>query len=209
MTGRSQQTPAQTLGPFFHQGLARTRHAFQLPWLCQDAVDVIGNTLINERTPGQRIRVEGVVYDGLQEPMVDALVEVWQANAQGRYNSPLDTGESALDASFTGFGRAPTDEKGAFSFVSIKPGEVPWLDGLVQAPHINLILGARGMARHAFTRMYFEADAGLASDPVLSRVPAARRHTLIARAEGEHAGVSTYRFDLHLQGENETVFFDF
>ncbi len=205
----SWQTPAQTLGPFFHQGLARTRQAFQLPWLCGDAVDVIGNVLFNERTLGQRIRVEGVVYDGLEEPMVDALVEVWQADAHGRYNSPLDTGESAVDATFTGFGRAPTDEKGAFSFLSIKPGNVPWLGGLVQAPHINVIVGARGMARQAFTRIYFDADAGLASDPVLSRVPAARRHTLIARAGGEHDGALTYRFDLHLQGENETVFFDF
>jgi protocatechuate 3,4-dioxygenase alpha subunit len=205
---RAQQTPAQTLGPFFHQGLARTRQTFQLPWLCQDPLDVIGNVLVNERTEGQRIRVEGVVYDGLGQPMVDALVEVWQANTHGRYNSPLDTSERALDPEFMGFGRSPTNEKGGFSFISIKPGHVPWLGGLEQAAHLNLILGARGMARHAFTRIYFEADAGLTTDPVLARVPAARRHTLIARAGAEHNGTLTYRFDLHLQGENETVFFE-
>jgi protocatechuate 3,4-dioxygenase alpha subunit len=202
------QTPAQTLGPFFHQGLLRTRDWFQVPGVCQDSVDVIGNVLVREEVEGERVRIEGTVYDGQQDPVVDALIEIWQANAQGRYNHPLDTSERPLDAAFSGFGRAVTDEMGGYCFGSIKPGSVPGPSGSVQAPHLNVIVGARGMARHAFTRIYFEGEAELAGDRVLSLVPPSRRQTLIAKHSGARAGVSSYRFDIHLQGENETVFFE-
>jgi protocatechuate 3,4-dioxygenase, alpha subunit len=201
------QTPGQTLGPFFHQGLLRTRAVFQVPGLCKQSADVFGATLAAPGTFGERIALEGVVYDGLETPIGDALLEVWQANAHGRYHHPLDQSNRELDAAFRGFGRAATDPRGAFSFVTIKPGSVPMAAG-VQAPHINLVLGARGMTRHAFTRVYFEGDARLGQDPVLALVPERRRHTLVAKASGQRDGVTSYRFDIHLQGANETVFFE-
>jgi protocatechuate 3,4-dioxygenase alpha subunit len=200
------QTPSQTLGPFFAQGLARTRTAFQLPHLCSDERDVIGNVLATDATPGERLRLEGVVYDGLGVPVTDALIEIWQADAEGRYAHELDP--RGRDAAFQGFGRAPTDGSGRFSFETIKPGRVPAFGGGVQAPHINLLLGARGMTQIAFTRVYFPEDAELATDAVLVRVPSGRRSTLIAR-RADAAGRRMYRFDLRLQGDRETVFFDF
>lgn len=200
------QTPGQTLGPFFHQGLLRTKSWFQVPRVCEDTVDVINHVLVDERTPGKRLRLSGTVYDGQGEPVTDALIELWQADALGRYHHPLQQSEPPVDPAFRGFGRAATDSSGAFFFVTIKPGQVPSARSGVQAPHLNLIVGARGLARHAFTRVYFEGDAELAQDPVLALVPAARRHTLIAARVG--ASVSDYRFDVHLQGENETVFFE-
>lgn len=201
------QTPGQTLGPFFHQGLLRTRAAFQLPGLCTDDVDVFGATLAGPGTFGERLALEGVVYDGLGGPIGDALLELWQADAHGRYPHPLDPSGRGPDAVFRGFGRAATDERGTFSFVTVKPGCVPAAAG-AQAPHVNLVLGARGMTRHAFTRVYFEGDPGLAQDPVLALVPERRRHTLLAKASGQREGVTAYRFDIHLQGEDETVFFE-
>jgi protocatechuate 3,4-dioxygenase, alpha subunit len=210
------QTPGQTLGPFFHQGLLRTKNWFQVPRVCEDAVDVINHVLVDERTPGKRLRLSGNVYDGQGEPVSDALIELWQADALGRYQHPLQAslqpggpvsgGPIDDGPAFRGFGRAATDPSGAFFFVTIKPGRVPGARGSVQAPHFNLIIGARGLARHAFTRVYFEDDAELAHDPVLSLVPAERRPTLIAAPVG--TSTSDYRFDIHLQGENETVFFE-
>jgi protocatechuate 3,4-dioxygenase, alpha subunit len=203
------QTPGQTLGPFFHQGLVRTPATGSQPASGADARDWINNVLIDERTAGQRVCIEGVVYDGLHEPVADALLEIWQANAHGRYKHPLDSSERSLDPAFFGFGRAATDSNGAFSFQTIKPGLVPGASGRVQAPHLSVVLGARGLARHAFTRIYFDADPELLTDPVLSRVPASRRPTLLARLAGERDGVQHFVFDIHLQGENETVFFEF
>jgi protocatechuate 3,4-dioxygenase alpha subunit len=202
------QTPGQTLGPFFHQGLVRTPTSRPGTGLLSQAKDVINNVLIDERTAGQRVCIEGVVYDGRKEPVGDALLEIWQANAQGRYEHPLDASQRGLDPAFFGFGRAATDDSGAFFFHTIKPGLVPGARGSVQAAHINLVLGARGLARHAFTRIYFDGDPELSIDPVLSRVPASRRSTLLARFAGEREGVLLYVFDVHLQGENETVFFE-
>jgi protocatechuate 3,4-dioxygenase alpha subunit len=198
------QTPGQTLGPFFHQGLLRTKSWFQVPGVCEDTVDVINHVLVGEGTPGQRLHLAGTVYDGRGEPVSDALVELWQADAQGLYPHPLQTGNQPIAPAFRGFGRAATDPAGGFSFFTIKPGQVPGPRGRLQAPHLSLILGARGLARHAFTRVYFEGDAELAHDPVLALVPAARLHTLIA----QRVGAGDYRFDIHLQGENETVFFE-
>jgi protocatechuate 3,4-dioxygenase alpha subunit len=202
------QTPAQTLGPFFHQGLLRTKAVFQVPGLCTDDSDVFHHVLVQSGTFGERIALEGVVYDGLGQPIPDALLEIWQANGHGRYDHPLDTSGRELDPSFHGHGRAATDARGGFGFLSVKPGAVGGAAGRLQAPHINLVLGARGMARHAFTRIYFEGDAGLDQDPVLALVPEARRATLLARPAGQRDGAKLYRFDVHVQGERETVFFD-
>jgi protocatechuate 3,4-dioxygenase alpha subunit len=202
-----QQTPSQTLGPFFCQGLSRTRAAFQLPHLCSDERDVIGSVLAGEATPGERLHIEGVVSDGLGAPVSDALVEIWQADAHGVYEHPLDPRPRERAAPFQGFGRAPTDAAGRFWFDTVKPGRVPAQGGGWQAPHVNVLVGARGMPRVFFTRMYFEED-DLGSDPVLALVPAARRPTLIAR-RAERAGQRLRVFDIHLQGEHETVFFDF
>jgi protocatechuate 3,4-dioxygenase, alpha subunit len=202
------QTPAQTVGPFFQQGLTRVRAAGSAPAAGPTPADVISNVLCVEGAEGQRISVEGAVYDGLGDPVVDALIEIWQANSQGRYNHPLDLSQPSGEPCFVGFGRAASDETGAFVFHSIKPGCVPGPSGSIQAPHLSVIVAARGMARHAFTRIYFEADPELLEDPVLSCVPAARRHTLLARSLGERHGVSRFRFDIHLQGDSETVFFE-
>jgi protocatechuate 3,4-dioxygenase alpha subunit len=203
------QTPEQTVGPFFCQGLARVAAIFCSPVLCRDTADVIGNLLADERTPGERLRIEGTVYDGLGRPIPDALVEIWQADAEGRYAHPLQLGERFVEASFHGFGRAPTDDAGRFFFETIRPGVVPGPGGSAQAAHINLVLGARGMTRLAFTRIYFADDPALAQDPVLECVPAARRTTLFARRRLDSPGKRTHVFDIHLQGEFETVFFDF
>jgi len=234
----ARQTPAQTLGPFFRQGLVRTRSVFASEALCGDERDVFHQYVASESTPGERLRIEGVVYDGLEQPIPDALVELWQADAAGRYAHPLQPQSMAtsgvatpaaahgLAAAFLGFGRAPTDDAGRYFFETIKPGAVPGLGGGVQAPHINLVLGARGMSRLAFTRLYFAEDPEIAVDPVLVRVPVERRRTLIAgrlapgslsagrsaadaAAPSGVASASVYVFDIHLQGEQETVFFDF
>jgi protocatechuate 3,4-dioxygenase, alpha subunit len=202
------QTPGQTLGPFFEQGLLRTRKVFQIPGLCRDERDVFDHVLAREGAAGERISLEGVVHDGLEQPIGDALLEIWQANAHGRYHHALDTSGRDLDPGFVGFGRAATDARGAFAFQTVKPGPVAGPAGSLQAPHINLVIGARGMTRHAFTRIYFEGDAHLEQDAALALVPRQRRRTLIAQATGQRDGVTLYRFDIHLQGEHETVFFE-
>jgi protocatechuate 3,4-dioxygenase alpha subunit len=202
------QTPGQTLGPFFAQGLVRVASVFQSRQLCRDERDVIHNLLADASTPGEHLRIGGTVYDGLGRPIPDALVEVWQADAQGRH------GRSREAASFTGFGRCATDDAGRYFFETIRPGAVPGPGGAPQAPHLNVILGARGLPRLAFTRIYFAGDPALGRDPVLACVPEVRRATLLARPVPEGAapsapdGSARYVFDIHLQGERETVFFD-
>lgn len=187
-----QQTPSQTVGPFFAFGLLKKGE----------------NVLVSDATKGERVRIEGRVLDGEGQPMPDAMIEIWQANGYGRYNHPEDKQEKPLDPSFKGFGRAGTDQNGVYWFETIKPGSVPGPDNSVQAPHLNVIVFARGMLLHAFTRIYFEGEAANKSDPVLSRVEdQGRRATLIARRE-QSGGKILYRFDIRLQGENETVFFD-
>ncbi len=194
------QTASQTIGPFFHYAL--TPEAYGRP-------GIAGGVLAAGDTPGERVRVAGRVLDGAGQPMPDALVEIWQANAAGRYNHPADDREeAALDPGFRGFGRLNTDSDGVFSFETVKPGPVPGRGNTLQAPHVNLILFARGMVNHAFTRIYFsdEAEAN-GTDPVQSAIEPGRRATLIA-ARRETAGNVVYRFDIHLQGAAETVFFD-
>ena len=199
------QTASQTIGPFFHYAL--TPESYGRP-------GIAGGVLASADTLGERVRIEGRVFDGEGRPMPDALVEIWQANAAGRYNHPPDARsahgreEAALDPGFRGFGRLGTDADGGFRFETVKPGPVPGRGNTLQAPHINVILCARGMLDHAFTRIYFsdEAEAN-GNDPVLSAVEAGRRATLVAERR-ESDGEIVYRFDIRLQGEAETVFFD-
>ena len=186
------QTPSQTVGPFYAIGLTRAPM----------------NVLATESSQGERIRIEGQVFDGDGQPVPDAMVEVWQANSHGRYNHPEDKQEKPLDPSFMGWGRSGTDKNGLYCFDTIKPGPVPGNDATVQAPHINVTVFARGMLVHAFTRIYFGGEAANAADPVLNSIKnRARRSTLIAQRE-ERNGTTIYHFDIRLQGENETVFFD-
>jgi len=187
------QTPSQTVGPFFAVGLTRPR--------CEQHV------LVTDRTEGDRIRIEGAVLDGGGCPIEDALVEIWQANARGRYRHPLDAGPDALDPGFIGFGRCATDQNGAFRFETVKPGAIHAGDGSRHAPHINVALFARGMLVHAFTRIYFSDDA-LDADPTLALVAEDRRATLVALRSPAHDGPAVYTWDIRLQGDRETVFFD-
>lgn len=194
------QTPSQTVGPYFAYGL--TPESYGKP-------AIAGNVLVATATEGERIRITGRLLDGADQSIDDGLIEIWQANTHGRYNHPADDrSDVALDASFKGFGRSSTDEGGAFWFETIKPGRVPGRGNALQAPHINVMIFARGMLVHAYTRLYFsdETDAN-ATDPVLSTVEETRRSTLIALREETAAGL-LYRFHIHLQGQTETVFFD-
>jgi len=186
--------PSQTVGPFFLDCLLRP--------------DARRNTLIQPETLGERIRIEGRVLDGDGEPVPDALVEIWQANAAGRYRHPADTREAApLDPSFIGFGRSGTDETGLYWFETIRPGPVPFDGQRDQAPHIAVMVMARGLLNHLATRLYFADTAANDTDPTLARVPTERRGTLLAqRAPGD--GPAVYRFDIILQGAGETVFFN-
>jgi protocatechuate 3,4-dioxygenase, alpha subunit len=204
------QTPSQTVGPFFHYGL---------PW--KGGADLVGQSdlgarpelfppehyVLREPAPrgliaGETIWIEGRVLDGDGRPVVDAMIEIWQANAAGRYASPDDPRtDLPLDAGFTGFGRAATSEEGVYRFRTVRPGPVPGPGGTLQAPHIAIGVFGRGLLKRLVTRLYF-ADADNSTDPVLSLVPAARRDTLIAQRDGE-----IWRFDIVLQGERETVFF--
>lgn len=186
------QTPSQTVGPFYSIGL--TRRAM--------------NLLAGADVDGEHIRIEGQVIDGDGVPVPDAMIEIWQANAYGRYNHPDDKQEKPLDQSFTGWGRSGTDENCFYSFETIKPGAVPGAGDSVQAPHVNVCVFARGMLVHAYTRIYFADQPANAADPLLNSIKnKARRQTLIA-ARQERDGKAVYRFDIRLQGENETVFFD-
>jgi protocatechuate 3,4-dioxygenase alpha subunit len=184
-------TPSQTVGPFFAFGLHNEG----------------SETLVSDATQGERIRIEGRVIDGEGAAVPDAMIEIWQANAAGRYDHPDDSrGEKALDPAFHGFGRCGTDKDGRFHFLTVQPGAVPGIGNALQAPHINIAVFARGLLRHLWTRLYFEGEPLNADDPVLTLVAPERRKTLIARrANGKVPG---YAFDLVLQGKGETVFFD-
>jgi protocatechuate 3,4-dioxygenase alpha subunit len=186
------QTPSQTVGPFYAIGL--TRKAL--------------NALAAPDDQGEHIRIEGRVLDGDGQPVPDAMIEIWQANSSGRYRHPEDKQEKPLDARFTGWGRAGTDENGLYWFETIKPGPVPGNDDTVQAPHINAVVFARGMLTHAFTRIYFGGDPANDADPVLRSIKSAERRQSLIAAPEERGGKPVYRFDIRLQGDNETVFFD-
>ena len=183
-------TPAQTVGPFFGVAL------FQSPM----------NVIAGSANEGLPIRVEGQVLDGDGEGIPDAMVEIWQADARGHYHHPahhLDENNGA----FTGFGRSGTDDNGQYWFETIKPGAVASPSGGTQAPHLNVCVFARGLLDHLATRIYFADEPSNETDEVLQAIEEARRPTMIAgrRAVDE---VSVYEFDIVLQGDGETVFFD-
>jgi protocatechuate 3,4-dioxygenase alpha subunit len=206
------QTPWQTVGPFFH---------YALPWM--GAADLVagegdlgarpdlipaGHNLLEtvERpaVQGLAIEITGLVLDGDGEPVPDALVEIWQADPQGRYASDEDRRDGPeSDPNFIGFGRASTSAEGVFRFRTLKPGRVPGPGNSLQAPHIAVSVMGRGLLKRLVTRIYFEDEAANAEDPILALAPEARRGTLIARRDGE-----AWRFDIRLQGDDETVFFD-
>jgi protocatechuate 3,4-dioxygenase, alpha subunit len=186
MTPGPQPTPSQTIGPFFHAAL----------------LDEDRSELVSPDHP-EAIRIEGTVYDGEGEPVSDAMVEIWQANGAGRYDDRQDL---PLDPeTFSGFGRSGTDAGGRFSFVTVKPGPVPGPGGEMQAPHIMVSVFARGLLKRVVTRIHFpDEEEANANDPVLSSIEDPElRKTLVAHDEGD-----ALRFDIHLQGENQTAFFE-
>lgn len=197
---RVKETPSQTAGPYVHIGLT--------PNFCgiggvYDAD--LGTTMVNDKTRGERITIRSRVIDGSGTPLRDALVEIWQADADGLYNSPAEMRGSA-DPNFAGWGRCPADmDTGEFVFHTIKPGRVPFRDGKPMAPHVTFWVVARGVNIGLHTRMYFgDEEKANAEDPVLQRIEhKVRVPTLIASREG-----NVYTFDIHLQGDRETVFFD-
>ena len=205
------QTPSQTVGPFFHYGL---------PW--KGGADLVGRSdmgarpelfaeehyVLNLSPPkegpvtGEEVILFGRVTDGAGDPVPDAMVEIWQADAGGRY--PGDGRDaSPPDPHFSGFGRAATDEDGTYRFRTVRPGRVPGRDGALQAAHVAVGVFGRGLLKRLATRLYFEDGEGLDVDAVLSCTPPGRRETLIAHREGEG-----WRFDIVIQGARETVFFD-
>jgi len=197
------QTASQTVGPYFAYGLTPdTLHGIRYDGFT-------GNQLTTEATEGEHIVIEGQVLDGEGNPVNDSMIEIWQANAAGRYrHAEDDRSDVALDDSFAGFGRTGTNADGLFHFHTVKPGAVPGRGNSLQAPHIMVCVFARGMLSHAYTRLYFsDEQAANDADPVLEKVDAARRSTLIAQRT-EVMGRVVYRMDIRLQGTDETVFFD-
>jgi protocatechuate 3,4-dioxygenase alpha subunit len=191
-------TPSQTVGPFFKYGLTPNG---RYEWN-----DAFTNNLVTPDVSGDRIGIEGGVFDGDGLAVPDCMLEIWQADAQGRFSDPQDK-RALPNTSFKGFGRCGTDADGGYCFDTIKPGTVLDPDGKPQAPHVLLAVFARGMLLHLYTRIYFDGEPDNATDPVLALVPAERRATLIATRQPGN-GNPVYRFDIRLQGDNETVFFD-
>jgi len=181
------QSASQTVGPFYRIGLIYGQPQ---------------NDLVEEQTLGERITLTGVVYDGEGEPIPDALLEIWQPDANGIFNHPSDPLQKQADPHFLGFGRAETRNAGHYEFKTVKPGG---RDGA--APYINIHIFGRGMIVHAITRVYFPEEPANKEDPALNAVEPDRRHTLIATPEGSD-GPAVYRFDIRMQGEDETVFFN-
>ncbi|SPJ22614.1 protocatechuate 3,4-dioxygenase subunit alpha [Palleronia abyssalis] len=193
------ETPAQTAGPFVHIGAMPRIAGFT----CFDVE--LGQQIAGPDVPGERIVIEGQILDGTGTPCRDTMVEVWQADDQGRYAHPEDPRGAEVADGFTGFGRAHTDfDTGLFRFETIKPGIVPGRHGRDQAPHVSFWIVARGINIGLHTRMYFPED-NTSTDPVLSMIEQPhRRDTLIA----ERTADGQYRFDIRLQGDRETVFLD-
>jgi protocatechuate 3,4-dioxygenase alpha subunit len=193
----SRLTPSQTIGPFFHRAMLHEG------W----------NDLAARGAAGECIVIEGRVLDGDGRPVSDAMIEIWQANAAGRYDHPEDREEYArenrpIDPNFHGFGRVATDSEGRFRLRTVKPGAVPGGGGAMQAPHINVSVFARGLLKRLATRIYFPHEPLNESDPLLSTLPAKLRATLIARASDAGAAARALNFDIVLQGADETVFLD-
>jgi protocatechuate 3,4-dioxygenase alpha subunit len=183
--------PSQTIGPFYH--FALTTNA------------ALG-CLARAETKGERIRVCFRLLDGDGAPVPDGMIEIWQADASGKYNHPDDQQPRDPDPAFRGFGRLATDAEGCCVFDTVRPGRAPDGHGRCQAAHVNVTVFARGLLAHLFTRVYFDGDPALAEDPVLALVPDDRRATLVARRDPWQP--AQWNFDIRLQGEDETVFFD-
>jgi len=198
------ETASQTAGPYVHIGLAPKAAGFDI------FENNYSNILAGPKTKGERIRIEGRVFDGIGTVVKDVLIEIWQANAAGRYNHPADRSTGALDEEFRGWGRGCSDfATGVYTFDTVKPGAVMGRNKRPMAPHVNFWIVARGINIGLATRMYFSDEAAAnAKDPVLNLIEwEVRRKTLIAERE-VRKGKVVYRFDIHLQGPDETVFFD-
>lgn len=196
------ETPSQTAGPFVHIGLAPGAAGF-------DIYDQeLGWDIAGPNAEGDRIRVEGLIMDGTGSPVKDVMLEAWQANASGVYAHP--EGGGTVEEGFRGWGRVITDfDTGEWGFDTIKPGRTPGRKGTVQAPHINLWIVARGINIGLNTRLYFEdEEAANTLDPVLNLIEWERRRATLMAKRTERDGMTVYRFDIYLQGEAETVFFD-
>lgn len=203
----SEITPSQTVGPYFAYGLApHSRCQWSPDRKVYDWKETVGANLVTPDASGERIRIEGAVLDGDGQPINDAMIEIWQADSQGRYASPYDS-RALPNTQFKGFGRSATDKEGVYVFDTIKPGAVPGPEGKAQAPHIVVAVYSRGMLRQVYTRIYFEGEEANVNDPILALVPEDRRGTLIAHKESK-GGQTVYRFDIRIQGDNETVFFE-
>jgi len=199
------ETASQTAGPYVHIGLIPHQAGF----------DIFKNNFTNDIAPsgvrGQRITIEGRVFDGLGYATRDVLIETWQANASGRYNHPADTQDKDLDSGFRGWARTGTDFSTAvYTIRTIKPGRVAGRKGRrAMAPHINFWLAARGINTGLATRMYFgDEEAANADDPVLNIIEQPERRATLIAPRSERGGEVVYTFDIHLQGDRETVFFD-
>ena len=181
-------TASQTVGPFFHIGMQK----------------LLISDLAKSVKGGEKFSILGRVLDGEGKPVNDALIEIWQADAQGKYTHPHDVRDQTLDPGFKGFGRVATGDNGEFRFFTIKPGRVPGSGGALQAPHLLVAVFMRGLLKHLVTRMYFPGEAGNDEDAVLALVPKERRATLVAQP----AGSGALAWNVILQGQDETVFFD-
>jgi protocatechuate 3,4-dioxygenase, alpha subunit len=199
------ETPSQTAGPYVHIGLIPNQAGF----------DIFRNNFSNDiagpGVTGERIVIEGRVFDGAGHVTKDVLIETWQANAAGRYNHLADRQDKPLDQAFRGWARTGTDfETGLYRIRTIKPGSVAGRKGRkAMAPHINFWLASRGINIGLATRMYFDDEpAANAEDPVLNIIEQPERRKTLIAARSERDGATVYNFDIYLQGERETVFFD-
>lgn len=183
-------TTSQTVGPYFRIGFSRLYH----------------RELAGAAVAGEHVTIQGQVLDGAGKPVPDAVLEIWQANAEGIYCPPEEVEKSESESKFIGFGRIPTNEDGSFSFSTIKPGSVPGPDGGMQAPHVVVSVFMRGLLTRLVTRIYFDADPRNEKDCVLNLVEVERRATLFAKPAPGRDGF--LEWNITLQGKNETVFFD-
>ncbi|RJS02849.1 protocatechuate 3,4-dioxygenase subunit alpha [Xanthomonas sp. CFBP 7698] len=182
-------TPSQTVGPYYRLGLE----------------PLYRDQLAPGHVAGTPVQISGSVFDGAGVPVADAVLELWQADAAGIYAHAADARHAAHAPGFDGWGRVPTDAQGRFAFTTIKPGAVAGPDGRQQAAHLTVLVFMRGLLRGASTRLYFADDPQLGTDPILALVPAQRRASLLAQPRGGGA----YAWDIHMQGDAETVFFHY
>jgi protocatechuate 3,4-dioxygenase alpha subunit len=199
------ETPSQTAGPYVHIGLMPAQAGFEI-FANNFTGDIAG-----PEVKGERIAIEGRVFDGAGHVTKDVLIETWQANAAGRYNHPADRQDKSLDSSFRGWARTGTDfETGVYTIRTIKPGSVAGRRGRkAMAPHVNFWIAARGINVGLATRMYFgDEDAANAEDPVLNIIEQPERRKTLIAPKSVRGGQAVYTFDIYLQGEAETVFFD-